>query len=445
MFKNVCIVGDFNFPNIDWIGSWSGEEDSTFIESLRDSFLVQMVKKPTRFREGQTPHILDLVIVNNDSLVSDIEHLCPIGKSDHEVLSCKLYIDIGDAQIVDNIKLNLKKGNYDKIRYDVGKKDWEELNKLSVEECWNVIKNTILSAMENNIPKIINKQNKRPKQKWINTKCKRAIKSKYKLYKRYLITKEGVDYQRYIKVRNKCNSIIKQAKREYEQKVAKDCKNNVKCFWKYVQEKLKVNNGVSPLKTEKGDIVVTDKDKANILNDFFSTVFTKENHKDMPSISEAERSQGFTLADIQVTSEAVGKALKNLNPNKAHGPDSIPSRVLKELHNELSLPLTILFNKSISEGKIPGDWKKANVVAIFKKGTRNNPGNYRPVSLTCVVCKVLESLIRDVLVNYMSSSKLYAACQHGFRQKHSCMTQLLEVMEDITKMLDNKESIDLVH
>ena len=162
-------------------------------------------------------------------------------------------------------------------------------------------------------------------------------------------------------------------------------------------------------------------------------------------IMEAERSQGISLVDMQVTPESVCKKLKNLNPNKAHGPDAIPSRVLKELHKELSLPLSTLFNKSITEGVIPKDWKEANVTAIFKKGSRSDPSNYRPVSLTCVTCKVLESLIRDVIVEYMSGYKLYLDCQHGFRQKRSCITQLLEVMEDLTNMIENRNTIDIIY
>lgn len=104
-----------------------------------------------------------------------------------------------------------------------------------------------------------------------------------------------------------------------------------------------------------------------------------------------------------------------------------------------------MFNKSIKEGVVPKDWREADVVAIFKKGTRSDPGNYCPLSLTSIACKVLESLIRDVLVDYLTSSKLYSDSQHGFRQHRSCMTQLLEVMEDLTSLLDNKQPIDIVY
>ena len=87
----------------------------------------------------------------------------------------------------------------------------------------------------------------------------------------------------------------------------------------------------------------------------------------MPYTTEASRSQGITLTDIFITPEAVKEKLKKLNPNKAYGPDGIPSRVLKELNEQLALPLSILFNKSLHEGKIPQDWKEADVVPLIKK------------------------------------------------------------------------------
>ena len=85
-FDDVCILDDFNYPGIDWHGTWSSVRDNDFIECVCDAYLFQMVRKPTRCREGQQPNILDLVLVNDENLVSDIENLCPFGKSDNEVL-----------------------------------------------------------------------------------------------------------------------------------------------------------------------------------------------------------------------------------------------------------------------------------------------------------------------------------------------------------------------
>jgi len=88
--------------------------------------------------------------------------------------------------------------------------------------------------------------------------------------------------------------------------------------------------------------------------------------------------------------------------DKSPGPDGMHPRVLQEMANILDIPLAMLFNKSIKDGILPEDWKCANVSSIFKKGSKLDAGNYRPVSLTSVPCKILESLIRDNIWMTMS-------------------------------------------
>ena len=118
-------------------------------------------------------------------------------------------------------------------------------------------------------------------------------------------------------------------------------------------------------------------------------------------------------------------------------------KILQELCIQLGMPLSILFNKSIEKWKLSARLEKCS--GIFKKGTKSVPGNYRPVSLTCVLCKVLKSIIREVMVNHMIESNLYRDCQHGFRKGRSCTTQLLQVMEDFTYLIDNSQPIDVIY
>lgn len=101
------------------------------------------------------------------------------------------------------------------------------------------------------------------------------------------------------------------------------------------------------------------------------------------------------------------------------GPDRFHPLFQKNVANEIALPLTLIFNKSLDTGTLPFDWKLANVTALFKKGNKGDPGNYRPVSLTCIVCKILESCIRDTIVNFLESKNLISDCQHGFRKGRS--------------------------
>lgn len=277
-------------------------------------------------------------------------------------------------------------------------------------------------------------------------KAMRLIKKKYNTYQRFLASKTGHDYQKYLTDRNESSREVKHAKREYEKRISDGCKQNTKYFWKYVQETTKRKSGISTLKMNSGEMAETDSQKADTLNQFFASVFTRENLNDIPKLPECSRSKGVSLnQDIDVTAQTVEKKLKELNANKAQGPDLIPPRVLKELSKELSIPLSKLYNKSIETGKIPGDWKSAEVTAIFKKGTRSEPGNYRPVSLTCIACKVLESCVRDAIVSHFTENKLYADCQHGFRKKRSCVTQLLLVMEEFSDMMDKGQDIDVVY
>ena len=181
----------------------------------------------------------------------------------------------------------------------------------------------------------------------------------------------------------------------------------------------------------------------NVLNKFFASVFTNENNDNVPILPD--RNNDNFICDLVLTKEAVLGKLENLNPNKAMGPDKIPPIILKELSGELCFPLTVIYNKSLSERKLPSDWKSAQITALFKKGNELEPGNYRPVSLTCVSCKILESFVTDQVVDYMENNGFFSKCQHGFRRHRSCVTQLLEVLNNLTEWIENSENIDIIY
>ena len=300
--------------------------------------------------------------------------------------------------------------------------------------------------MDKHIPKLKSETNSKGKKpKWMTRKVQKIINKKNNLYRKYIISKKQYDLSRYIKCRNESDAEVRKAKSQFEKQIAKDCKSNPKFFWKYVQEKAKQTTGISPLDKGDGVFLNDDIDKADVLNAFFSSVFTREDTNNVPEVEEGTKSKNIYLTDIVITPIAVKDKLKQLNNCKAQGPDGIPPRVLKEVSENLAIPLSILFNKSLEKGLIPADWKQAEVVAVFTKGTKSDPGNYRPVSLTSVICKVLESFVRDAIVKHMNDHNLYANCQHGFRKKRSCATQLLEVMEILTDHIDQREPTDMVY
>ena len=125
----------------------------------------------------------------------------------------------------------------------------------------------------------------------------------------------------------------------------------------------------------------------------------------------------------------------NLKINKSQGPDGIHPRVLKELANSLTKPLTILFQEAAEAEQIPEEWRTATVSAIFKKGSKSKAQNYRPVSLTCICCKILESFYRDDIMNHMEENNLLSNAQFGFIGGRSTVLQLLHVLDKWTEIL----------
>ena len=200
---------------------------------------------------------------------------------------------------------------------------------------------------------------------------------------------------------------------------------------------------VGPLKVNE-ELIEDDKDIAENLNSFFSSVFT---HDDPNCVFVANdiKENVNRLESLEVTENKVKAKLDKLKPFSAPGPDCLSPFILKELSNELCKPLAIIFNRSLKEKYVPVEWKNANITPIFKKGSRFEPGNYRPVSLTSVICKVLESLIRDCIVEHLKENELIFPSQHGFVNRRSCLTNLLEYFEKITELIDQGNSVDILY
>ena len=143
------------------------------------------------------------------------------------------------------------------------------------------------------------------------------------------------------------------------------------------------------------------------------------------------------LGQLVVNPEVVASKINNMKENKSPGVDGISPKILKEIVERISTPLARVFNMSLQEGIVPLEWKEANIIPLFKKGSRNKSVNYRPVSLTSVICKLLETIIRDHnMMDFLLKHKLINHSQHGFLKSRSCLTHLLCFFEEITKWVD---------
>ncbi|KAK4833011.1 LOW QUALITY PROTEIN: hypothetical protein QYF61_027113 [Mycteria americana] len=141
----------------------------------------------------------------------------------------------------------------------------------------------------------------------------------------------------------------------------------------------------------------------------------------------------------------VSDLLHHLDTHKSMGPDEIHPRVLKELAEELTKPLSIIYQQSWLTGEVPADWRLANVTPIYKKGQKEDPGNYRPVSLTSVPGKLMEQIILSAITRHVENNQRIKPSQHGFRKGRSCLTNLISFYDKVTRLVDEGKAVDVVY
>jgi len=137
--------------------------------------------------------------------------------------------------------------------------------------------------------------------------------------------------------------------------------------------------------------------------------------------------------------------LSNLDAHKSMGPEGMHPRVLRELADVIAEPLSIIFERSWRTGEVPEDWRKASVTPIFKKGKKEDSGNYRPVSLTSIPGKMMEQLILEVIIKQVEEKKVIRSSQHGFTKRKSCLTNLIAFYEGRTGWVDEGRAMDVVY
>lgn len=439
--ENTIIFGDFNYRDINWRNFTSGSAGKKFLKEVKDIALHQCIKEATR---GE--NILDLVLVYDKSIIQKVEVMSPIGKSDHNTLKINLNRRIKSKEkIIKCYRYN--KANYNVLKELISKTDWENMSKnKSVNDIWLFIKTLLQDFRDKNIPWF--KKNVRKDVPWINKKIKKLIRRRNNLFKKY--KKLGTSYLKvkYIIARNLVTKEIKTAKRKYETKIIKGSKNNRKVFYAYCNGKnnKKKTQMIGPLKNKGGNVVVEDKEGAELLNEYFASVFNKPNIKEELLGSSVSSGREIILIDnIKVTGDEVLKELSDLKKNKSPGVDEINSTYLLEIKELIAEPLKKLFNKSIEMGIVPEDWKLANVTPLFKTGDKSKVENYRPVSLTCILGKILEKIIKKHIERVMVENKSIQGSQHGFSQGKSCLSNLLIFQDSIVKMLDKRKPVDIIY
>ena len=421
------IVGDFNYKEIDWnLGmSTASEQHYThkFVQTTQNCFLSQHVSSPTHVMPNKMPSLLDLILASEDEMIMDVNHCPPIGNSHHDCLTFTIRCYVEPTQEDHSIR-DLKNADFVAMALAIEQSGIvQSLQNMDAEEGWECLKDLLLKLEEKHIPlKTTSKKGKHP---YSNASLRRVKRKKDQLYGRYRRTGGEGALANFKRAKNDLRKLTRQLRKDHENKLAHNVTKNPKIFWKYVRSKQKTRVRVEELEKEDGTRAHSSREKAEALNQFFRGVFTVED----PIIPEADFGfEGEALTDINIVEDMVKKRLDTLDVNKSPGPDRLHPRVMKELAGPLSTPLRTIFQKSSDTAKLPVDWRVGTISPIFKTGDRRHPGNYRPVSLTSISCKILESFVRDALLDHFMIHDALSEDQYGFLPGRSCALQLLVVM-----------------
>ncbi len=347
------IGGDINLPDIEWSSNsivshqYPRALNESFLDLLAITGMEQLVDFPTR---GDST--LDIFITNRPSLTNTCTSIPPL--SDHHVVFMDVDARAHRRKPVKR-KIHLwKKADLDAIRHRVKGMSDNFTTKFSattpVEVLADELQQELTKIIEDCVPSKLSSS--RVNQPWFNADTKRALTNV--LVVECIVSMSTISSAVSLATgtRNLTCSLIK----------SKRCDNS----------------GVSPLK-DKGFLHSDPKAKANILNNQFTSVFSKDNGAPIPDLGD---SQYPPMDAIHVSLNGVIKLLKTLKPHTAAGPDGIPTMLLKVTAEEIAPAITLLFQASIDQGKVPASWKKALIVPLFKKGSRSESANYRPISLT---------------------------------------------------------------
>uniref|UniRef100_A0A803T8Q3 Reverse transcriptase domain-containing protein n=1 Tax=Anolis carolinensis TaxID=28377 RepID=A0A803T8Q3_ANOCA len=435
--RDIVVMGDFNYPDICWkTNSAKSTKSNKFLTCLADNFMVQKVEEATR---GSAT--LDLILTNVEDLINTVEVVGSLGASDHVLLQFAIQRN-AETKTSQTRILDFKRADFQKMKELLSGIPWTPILKnKGVKDGWEFFKSEILKAQMQTVPTKKKNKTSAKKPEWMSKELLTELKLKsdmHKKWKRGEITKE--EFKR---IANSCREKVRKAKAQNELRLARDIKNNKKGFFAYVGRKRKKKEAIGPLQGVDGVMVTGDREKAELLNAFFASVFSQKESHLQPQ--QHGMDEGLGEIQPQIGKQVVQEHLATLNEFKSPGPDQLHPRVLKELAEVISEPLAIIFESSWRTGEVPADWRRANVVPIFKKGKKNDPNNYRPVSLTSIPGKILEKIIKEVVCKHLETNAVIANSQHGFTKNKSCQTNLISFFDRVTSWVDTGNAVDVAY
>ncbi|XP_064918707.1 ubiquitin-conjugating enzyme E2 K isoform X1 [Columba livia] len=385
--------------------------------------------------------LLDLILTNKEGLVEAVKVEGCLGCSNHEMVEFRILC--GRNRVASRIaSLDFCRANFSLFKQLLREILWARLLE-GKGTSWLMFRNCFYQAQDQSIltSRKSRKGTRRPA--WLNRELLGKLKWKrrvYRLWKERLAT-----WEEYKAVVRGCREATRKAKGSLELNLARGVKDNRKSFFKYVAGETNTRGNAGPLMNEVGALVTEDTEKTELLNAFFVSVYSARSCPEEPRTAEAPE-EGRTMEEFaSVDGDWVREQLGNLDIHKSMGPDGMHPQVLRELAEVIAGPLSIIFAKPWEAGEVPEDWRKADVTPVFKKGKKEDLGNYRLVSLTSIPGKLMEQLNLGALSGHIKDKKVIRGSQHVFTKGKLCLTNLIDFYEDITRWIDDGRAVDVVY
>lgn len=445
------LLGDYNLS--DSI-TWSVDSDGVcnpqnvqgvkklMAHALIDSLSLTNMKQFSCIKNNKN-RTLDLVISNIDpSKLSLIEDVDPLVKIDKQHPALLISVNLKPLKYLNEKRLpkfNFFRANYTELNRLIQCIDWKkELEHLNVDEAVSRFYELIRTLLVN-VPKIRRMSNKFPC--WYSGELIRLINHKSIIKQIHdAKKKEGIDttddYALFSNLRKQVKQLQMQCERVYVSDIEEKLSSNTKCFFSYTKSQRASNS--LPNVVHCDNATATDRQSVcNLFADYFASVYQRP---DQEIVNGDQLLTDFVMTPIET--EEVKSILIRLDQYKVSSPDDIPAIFYKNLSDSISQPLSLLYNKSVKEGKCPELWKISYVLPTFKSGNRSKVENYRPISILCAISKVMERIMFNRLYAHVKDH--ISAYQHGFIPDKSVQSNLLEYVNFIVESISQGGQVDTI-
>ena len=466
---DIIMAGDFNFPKATWrdgsgIPSQGHSPENIMLNQLLDLCdhysLSQKINFGTRSTHSGGSNMLDLLFTNNDHLINRItKHKTAL--SDHDIITCYTSHDLefsySNRESSDNLSslssYNLNKANWGNIKEALGSLNWAELfENKNAEQQQEVFMNSVSEVICLNCPKYAARSGKNKsriphdrKVLFRQRKRKISLKNKPNISNRLRLKLDREIHD----IESKLIASYKKERLRDEQQAVNNIKSNPKYFYSYARKHQAIKASIGPLKINE-NFLRAPEDICKALLEQYSSVFSTPN----PSSEITNPADYFNMAhshhsalcDIEFNEVTIENEISLLKNNSAAGPDHFPILLLKTCKRELSKPLYLMWRYSLDHGEIASIFKHAIVCPVLKANSESYLAkSYRPISLTSHLIKVFEKIVSSAIVDHLTANNLLPPNQHGFLKGRSTLSQLLNHVETIIRVLESGRSVDTIY